>query len=42
VTTTDQTILVANDEYDFFGFIFTSNLVDLGQALREVAVRQYS
>jgi hypothetical protein len=34
VTTTDQTILLANDEYDFFRlYFFTGDLVDLGQAL---------
>jgi hypothetical protein len=34
VTATDQTILLANDEYDFFRlYFFTSNLVDLGQVL---------
>ncbi len=35
VTSTDQTILLANDEYDFFRlYFFTSDLVDLGQLLR--------
>src|SRR5207302_6434228 len=35
VTTTDQTILLANDEYDFFRlYFFTSDLVDLGQVLQ--------
>jgi len=34
VTATDQTILLANDEYDFFRlYFFTSDVVDLGQVL---------
>jgi hypothetical protein len=34
VAATDQTILLANDEYDFFRlYFFTSDLVDLGQVL---------
>jgi hypothetical protein len=34
MTATDQTVLLANDEYDFFRlYFFTSNLVDLGQVL---------
>src|SRR5436190_8198467 len=35
VTATDQTILLANDEYDFFRlYFFTSDPVDLGQVLQ--------
>jgi hypothetical protein len=34
MTATDQTVLLANDEYDFFRlFFFTNNIVDLGQVL---------
>jgi hypothetical protein len=34
VTATDQTILLVNDEYDFFRlYFFTSDLADLGQVL---------
>ena len=36
VAATDQTILLANDEHDFFRlYFFTSNLVDLGQTLHD-------
>jgi hypothetical protein len=36
VTATDQTILLANDEYDFFRlYFFTSDLVNLGQVLHD-------
>jgi len=36
VAATDQTILLANDEFDFFRlYFFTSNLADLGQALHD-------
>ena len=34
VTTMEQTLLLANDEYDFFRlYFFTSNLVDLRRVL---------
>ena len=37
VTASDQTILLANDEYDFFRlYFFTSDLADLGQVLHHV------
>jgi hypothetical protein len=37
VTATDQTIVLANEEYDFFRlYFFTSDLADLGQVLHHV------
>jgi hypothetical protein len=38
LTTTERSVLLANDEYDFFRFyFFTNDLVDLGQRLRHAS-----